>query len=172
MAATDKIFYFNGEEAQMELAPIEADWIIDGAPVARNCLLSQAQRGGASSILWDCTTGVFNWRYDAHESIFVLEGAAVVRDAHGVEHKLRPGDHTLFPAGTRAVWRVDSYIRKVAFLDPPVPQAVMLPLAAWRALARQSRRIWSKLTIIMTCSPFVSDLVCDSLIRFLGDAPV
>ncbi|WP_298357666.1 cupin domain-containing protein [Rhodoblastus sp.] len=172
MAATDKIFYFNGDKAQMELAPIQADWIIDGAPVARNCLLSQAQRGGPSSILWDCTTGVFNWHYDAHESIFVLEGAAVVRDAQGVEHKLRPGDHTLFPAGTRAVWRVDSYIRKVAFLDPSVPHAVMLPLAAWRALARKSKLIWGKISLLIACSPFVSDSVCDFLICFSGDSLV
>jgi uncharacterized protein len=36
---------------------------------------------------------------------------------------VRAGDSVFFPAGTRATWTIDSYIRKVAFCRKPLPGA-------------------------------------------------
>lgn len=125
MSATNKII-FGGGDVEMQSCPINPAWIIEGAPVARNFLLSRSTDGSACTLLWDCTQGVFNWHYDIDETVYVLEGSVVVRDDDGVEHRLGPGDHALFPAGSHAVWRVESYVRKVAFCRNPVPQPIML----------------------------------------------
>ena len=57
-------------------------------------------------MLWDCTAGEFHWYYDTDETLYVLNGAVVVSDDDGVEHKLGPGDHVHFPAGAHAIWRI------------------------------------------------------------------
>ena len=141
--ASEKIVYFNGDDVQMKPAPINAGWIIEGAPVARNFLLSKAKEGGAYTMLWDCTAGVFNWYYDSDETVYVLNGSVVVRETGGLEHKLGPGDHILFRAGSHAVWHVDSYVRKVAFLRTPVPRPIMLPLLALKKFDRMARLTWN-----------------------------
>jgi uncharacterized cupin superfamily protein len=139
----EAIEFFNGNDVQMKPAPINASWIIEGAPVARNFVLSSAREGGAFTMLWDCTAGVFNWHYDADETVYVLKGAVVVRDGQGVEHRLGPGDHMLFRAGSRAVWRVDDYVQKVAFLRTPIPWLIMLPLLGLKKIGKIAKASWS-----------------------------
>ncbi|PPD45945.1 MAG: cupin [Methylocystis sp.] len=126
MSADEKIVFFEGKEVVMQACPVNPAWVIEGAPVARNFVLSRSTDGSASTLLWDCTTGVFNWHYDIDETVYVLEGSVTVRDDAGVEHHLGPGDHALFRAGSHAVWTVDSYVRKVAFCRNPVPAPIML----------------------------------------------
>ncbi len=135
MNKADEIF-FGMEESALNPCPINPAWIIEGAPVARTQILSRSTDGAATSLIWDCTTGVFNWHYDVDETVYVLEGAVVVRDDFGVEHRLGPGDHAIFRAGSHAVWRVESYVRKVAFCRNPVPRPVMLAARAVKKLAR------------------------------------
>ncbi|WP_457797167.1 cupin domain-containing protein [Methylocystis sp. S23] len=136
MSVDDKIVFYQGKNVEMEPCPIHPAWVIEGAPVARNFVLSRSTDGSASTLLWDCTAGVFDWRYDVDETVYVLEGAATIRDDDGVEHILGPGDHALFRAGSHAVWRVDGYIRKVAFCRNPVPQPVMFATRAFRKIGR------------------------------------
>ena len=138
MHDSDQIIYFNGKNIQMGPAPIDPDWVKEGTPVARNCILSRAKGGGSFTLVWDCTAGVFDWHYELDEALYVLEGSAVVRGDDGVEHTIGPGDHVLFRAGAHAVWRVESYVRKVAFFRTPVPRPIMLSLFAWRKLARMA----------------------------------
>ncbi len=135
----EKIVFFEGKDVQMQPCPIHAAWVIEGNPVARNCMLSRSTDGGAWTLLWDCTSGLFNWHYDIDETVYVLEGSVVVRDDDGVEHVLGPGDQALFRAGSHAVWRVENYVRKVAFCRIPVPQPVSLGMRAFRKLGRMLR---------------------------------
>lgn len=121
---TDKI-RFGAQEPALMPCPINPAWIIEGAPVARTQILSRSADGTATSLIWDCTKGVFNWHYDIDETVYVLEGSVVVRDDAGAEHRLGVGDHAIFRAGSHAVWRVDDYVRKVAFCRNPVPQALI-----------------------------------------------
>jgi hypothetical protein len=147
---TEAIVYFNGDDVQMAPAPIEPSWIREGTPVARNFVLSSAREGGAFTMLWDCTAGVFEWHYESDETVYVLKGGVVVCDDAGVEHRLGPGDHVLFRAGSRAVWRVDSYVQKVAFLRTPAPWLFMLPLRLFRKISKMAKMSWSSAFIALT----------------------
>ena len=44
--------------------PIEPSWIIEGNPVAQSCVLSRSADGLATTIVWQCSEGKFNWHYD------------------------------------------------------------------------------------------------------------
>ncbi|ARN82196.1 cupin domain-containing protein [Methylocystis bryophila] len=127
---------FKGEQVQWRPAPINPAWVIEGAPETRNFLVSQSLDRSSYTFMWDCTAGVFNWYYDIDETVYILEGSVTIRDDNGVERTLVAGDHALFRAGSHAVWRVDKYVRKVAFLRQPVPQPLMFAVRAIRKLAR------------------------------------
>jgi uncharacterized cupin superfamily protein len=58
--------------------PIEPSWIIEGYPEARSCLLSQSADGLASTMVWECSEGRFNWYYDFDKTILILEGSIVL----------------------------------------------------------------------------------------------
>ena len=58
----------------MKPCPVNPAWVVEGAPVARNFVLSRSIDGSATALLWDCTKGVFNWHYDIDETVYVLEG--------------------------------------------------------------------------------------------------
>lgn len=124
-------------QVEMKSCPINPAWVIEGAPIARNHILSRSLDGSATTLLWDCTTGVFHWHYDIDETVHVLEGSAVIRDDTGVEHRINAGDHVLFRAGSHAIWRVETYIRKVAFCRSPVPA----PLIFMTRVVRKMRKL-------------------------------
>lgn len=135
MSVTSTIEFRTGN-VSLNACPIRAEWILEGAPVARNAILSRSADGGACTLIWDCTAGLFNWVYDIDETVYVLEGSVVVRDETGVTRRLGVGDTAFFPAGSKAVWHVESYVRKVAFCRNPVPAPVMFAMRAVRKLAR------------------------------------
>lgn len=101
-------------------SPIPQEWILEGSPVARKKLLTRSRDGLASSFMWDCTAGRFNWFYGEDEVIYVLEGSVLLEDEAGVRRQLQAGDTFLLPAGSRFHWTVANYIRKIAFLYPPL----------------------------------------------------
>ncbi len=99
--------------------PIKSEWILEGNPVARNYVLSSSKDGTASTVIWDCTAGRFNWFYSVDETVYVLEGSVRLKDAKG-SRLVKAGDSVFFPAGSSAEWTVDTYIKKVAFLRQPL----------------------------------------------------
>lgn len=100
--------------------PIPPDWILEGNPTARRKLLVGSSDNLASTHMWDCSAGRFNWHYGSDEVIYVLEGSIVIEDSAGVRRRLEAGDTFLFPAGSRFHWTVPRYIRKIAFLHAPL----------------------------------------------------
>jgi uncharacterized protein len=125
---------FVPSDAEMRPAPVNPEWILEGAPVARNAVLSTSHDGFASTFFWDCTAGRFNWYYDIDETICILEGSAIIRDDSGVERRLEVGDTAFFPFGSHAVWHVESYVRKVAFFRSPLPGYLLAPKRAAKAM--------------------------------------
>jgi len=121
-------------------APIPQAWILEGSPVARNKLLAGSSDQLASTYMWDCTAGRFNWFYDVDEVIHVLEGSVIIEDAAGVRRRLQAGDTFLFPAGSRYHWTVPNYIRKIAFLHSPLSRKMQLVRGLLRRLAAPFRR--------------------------------
>jgi uncharacterized cupin superfamily protein len=55
-----------------------ADRAIEGNPEARAHLLSTSACGTASTVIWSCTEGKFNWYYHLDETIMILEGSVVL----------------------------------------------------------------------------------------------
>ena len=117
-------------------SPIRPDWILEGSPLARHKVLSSSADGTASTLIWDCTAGRFNWFYDIDETVFVLEGGVVLRDVAGTARRLGAGDSVFFPAGARAEWTVESYIRKIAFCRAPLPKPLVFAKRGMRFLKR------------------------------------
>ncbi|MGV1871011.1 cupin domain-containing protein [Agrobacterium rosae] len=109
---------------QMQPAPINPDWIIAGEPVARMADHSKSADRAAYTALWDCTAGTFRWFFAWDETVHIIEGDVHVTAEDGSFHMLHAGDVAYFKAGTWATWRVDTYVRKVAFLRRPFPAPI------------------------------------------------
>jgi uncharacterized protein len=107
--------------------PIEPSWIIEGSPDARGCTLSQSADGMASTIVWHCTEGRFNWYYDFDETILILEGAIVLENDTMRPTRYGPGDVIFFKDGAHARWHVEGHVKKLAFCRKTQP--------VWLALA-------------------------------------
>jgi uncharacterized protein len=117
-------------------SPIYPSWVIEGNPIARNKVLSSSADGAASTLIWDCTAGRFNWFYDVDETIYVIEGGVVIRDVTGLQRRYNAGDSIFFPAGARAEWHVEKYIRKIAFCRTPLPASLVFAKRGFRFLKR------------------------------------
>jgi hypothetical protein len=123
-------FSVSRSDLPLKPAPIHPDWIHEGNPQARNHVLSRSRDGSATTLLWECTGGVFTWRYDSDETIHVLEGQATLWDG-AKARRIEAGDVVFFPAGARVTWHVDGYIRKVAFFREVLPAPMILPMRVW-----------------------------------------
>ena len=53
----DGAIKFSGGDVNLEPAPINPDWILEGNPVTRSKLVSSSADGNASTWLWDCIAG-------------------------------------------------------------------------------------------------------------------
>jgi uncharacterized cupin superfamily protein len=134
---------FSHTAVDLKAAPIPADWVRDGAPHARNGVVSVSKDRLATTLVWDCTAGAFNWIYDTDETIHILEGGVVVTAQDGTVRELGPGDVVFFPAGSSAHWRIATYVRKLAFFRQPAPTPIAIVLKAMhkamQALRAQTR---------------------------------
>ncbi len=127
---------FGSSYGDLDDSPIREEWVLAGKPVTRSKLLSRSADGSSSTYIWDCTAGRFNWEYFIDETVYVIEGSVVVNDGMGNTRTVNAGDTIFFPAGSRAEWTVDRYVRKVAFLRTPVPWMLNLPVRALRKVRR------------------------------------
>src|ERR1700733_14962155 len=81
---------------------IEPSWIIEGKPDAQWCVLSQSADGLASTMVWECSAGKFNWYYDFDETILILEGSIVLDSEATPATCDVAGDVIFFKDGSRA----------------------------------------------------------------------
>jgi uncharacterized protein len=117
-------------------APINPDWILDGAPVTRAQQIYRSRDGAADTFIWECTAGRFNWFYTVDETVFLIEGSVVVRDEAGTYNHLQAGSTIFFPAGSRAEWFVQKYVRKIAFCRVPLTRKLIAARYMYRGLKR------------------------------------
>jgi uncharacterized cupin superfamily protein len=101
--------------------PIEPSWIIEGKPDATWCVLSQSADGLASTMVWHCTAGKFNWYYDFDETILILEGGIVLESDTMPPTRYGPGDVIFFKDGAHARWHIESHVKKLAFCRKTQP---------------------------------------------------
>jgi uncharacterized cupin superfamily protein len=126
-------------EHRLSPAPISAGWVLEGNPAARGRLLSSSTDGMASTYMWDCTAGRFNWFYHVDETICIVEGSVILVDSSGSRQLLKPGDTFFFPRGSRFEWTVASYVRKIAFLHVPLSPKVLYLKRVFKAVKRMLR---------------------------------
>jgi hypothetical protein len=107
----------------VDLTPraIEPSWIIEGKPDARWCVLSKSADGLASTMVWHCTAGKFNWYYDFDETILILEGGIVLESDTMPPTRYGPGDVIFFKDGAHARWHIESHVKKLAFCRKTQP---------------------------------------------------
>lgn len=107
---------------EMKPAPIEPSWILEGTPVARLAEHSRSPDDAAVTAVWECTAGAFRWYFGWDETVVITEGEVHVTAEDGSTRTLRTGDIAYFTGGTWATWRVDSYVKKIAFVRKPFPK--------------------------------------------------
>jgi uncharacterized cupin superfamily protein len=116
--------------------PIERSWIIEGNPEASSCVLSQSADGLASTIVWHCTEGRFNWYYDFDETILILEGSIVLEGEGLASKRYGPGDVIFFRDGAHAKWHVDGHVKKLAYCLKTQPYVLGLAVRVINKLKR------------------------------------
>ena len=133
----------NAMEMELKPAPINPEWVLEGNPEARSCEQSASRDNAAFTAVWDCTAGTFRWYFGWDETVYILEGEVHVTDADGGTRTLRIGDVAYFRAGTWATWKIDTYLRKVAFMRRALPAPASFIYrasdAARRRLGRRKR---------------------------------
>jgi uncharacterized protein len=127
---------FGTGKMDLDPAPINPEWIIEGSPVTRNKLVSSSADGNASTWLWDCTAGKFNWFYGCDETVYLIAGSVSIKESAGGTRHLKAGDTVFFPAGSSAEWHVQRYVRKVAFLRAPLPWPLQIARRVYHRLKR------------------------------------
>jgi uncharacterized cupin superfamily protein len=116
--------------------PIEPSWIIEGNPVAQSSVLSTSSDGLASTIVWECSEGKFNWYYDFDETILILEGSIVLENDSMRPTRYSAGDVIFFKNGAHARWHVEGRVRKLAFCRTTQPLLFGFALRAINKIKR------------------------------------
>ncbi len=115
-------------------SPIEPSWILEGNPEARSQVLSTSADGAATTLIWSCTEGKFNWYYDVDETIVILEGSIVLESEGMTPKRYGVGDVVLFRDGAHAKWHVEGHVKKVAFFRHTNPLGLGLAVRALNKL--------------------------------------
>jgi uncharacterized protein len=116
----------SSDHLPMKSTPINPDWVVSGDPQARTGEHSRGHDDASLTAIWDCTAGEFRWFFGWDETVMILEGEVHITADDGTERTLGAGDVAFFAGGTWASWRVDNYVRKVAFLRKPFPAPVAI----------------------------------------------
>jgi len=106
---------YETSRTDLQLQPINPDWIREGAPVARALTVTQSPDSLLTAGLWDCSAGVFTWIFAADEIVHILEGDVIVHDGR-TSRLLVPGTVAYFPRGLETVWDVRRYVKKAFVL--------------------------------------------------------
>ena len=126
------------DAVELKPAPIDPTWILDGAPQARMAEIFRSADGASTCVAWDCTAGTFRWYFGVDETVHVLEGSVEVTAEDGTVRVLKPGDVAFFASGTWATWRIETYVRKVAYCRHSMPLLLAFSLRAFGKIMRMA----------------------------------
>jgi uncharacterized protein len=131
-----KVIFSNGDRT-LQAAPINRDWVREGAPEATACRIFETNDRGANVHEWRCTRGRFLWHYGVDEIVYIIEGSARIEDlATGVTTAISAGSSVLFQRGSSAEWTVDQSIRKIAINHIPLSPKLIAARSAWHFIKR------------------------------------
>jgi uncharacterized cupin superfamily protein len=126
---------------RLEPAPFPKAWVRQGNPIARAVRLWGSADNIASTMVWECSAGLFEWHYGEEETVMVLEGEVFVTPEGGREFRLGPGDTAVFRFGSKAVWRIPERVRKVAICRHEAPLLPSIFIRGWRKIMRTLGRL-------------------------------
>jgi uncharacterized cupin superfamily protein len=126
---------FEGRQIAYKPAPIRPEWILADNPVAENQVVAVSGDRSVMSIFWRCSAGSFEWIYDDEETIYILDGGMRLTFPNGEVRDVAKGDVVYFPAGTSAIWEIESHVEKVAVFRRPTPKLFDLPIRIANKLA-------------------------------------
>jgi len=127
----------NGADVVLSAAPIEPSWVEAGDPHARCAILAVSPDRGAWTMLWECTSGRFTWRYDIEETVHFLAGSVLIGAPGAKARRYGAGDTIHFPRGAVATWEVEGVIRKIAFCRRAPSRPLALAIRIVRGLRRR-----------------------------------
>ncbi|HYD86659.1 MAG TPA: cupin domain-containing protein [Vitreimonas sp.] len=104
-----KLHPIRGEGAP-DFKPIDADRIVDGAPMTETRL--DYERDGTYVGEWAADVGAWRVRYDEWEFCHMLEGVCELTPEGGGAQRYQAGDSFVIEAGFVGVWRVVEPMRK------------------------------------------------------------
>jgi uncharacterized protein len=116
--------------------PIEPSWILEGKPEANSSILSQSADGLATTMVWHCTEGKFNWFYDFDETVLILDGSIVLESDGMPPKRYVAGDVIFFRDGAHAKWHVEGHVKKLAFCRKTSPLLFGLALRVFLKLKK------------------------------------
>jgi uncharacterized protein len=111
MAEEMKIFKLDVVNADVEPAPIPAEDIVSGVPVAHWAVMWRSDDGRLLNGIWHCTPGAF-YLDGLNETVCLIEGRATVTPEGGRAVELEAGDTAFLPDGTRSLWEIHETVKK------------------------------------------------------------
>jgi uncharacterized cupin superfamily protein len=84
-------------------------------------VLSRSADGLATTMVWECSEGRFNWYYDFDETVLILDGSIVLESDGMPPTRYSKGDVIFFKDGAHAKWHVEGRVRKLAFCRKTSP---------------------------------------------------
>jgi uncharacterized cupin superfamily protein len=94
----------------------------------------------ATTVIWSCTEGKFNWYYHNDETAIILEGSMLLESEDVPLMRYGVGDVIFFRQGAHAKWHVERYVKKIAFCRQTNPIGFAFVVRAVNKL----KRIFSK----------------------------
>jgi|HubBroStandDraft_6_1064221.scaffolds.fasta_scaffold41180_3 uncharacterized protein len=134
----DLMLLFDPQTVELEPEPINPDWIVRGTPTARSKKLVTSSDWTANVVVWDCTPGVFHWRYTRDETIYVLAGEAFISTGTDKERRFAAGDLGFFPNGLVCNWRITQTFRKFVVQKETMLAPLGLSVKVFKKLLRKS----------------------------------
>jgi uncharacterized cupin superfamily protein len=121
-------------DVELDPAPIPADWVIEGNPVARSKRLAASADGTSTIMAWSCTAGRFKWHYTVDETVHLISGEVFVTDENDKVRRVGPGDMVFFPAGSVSTWYIPDHVRKLAVCRHSMPRVAGFALRVFNKI--------------------------------------
>jgi uncharacterized protein len=130
--------FFDPQTVALESEPINPDWIVRGTPTARSKKLITSSDWMVNVLVWECTPGVFHWRYTRDETIYVLAGEAFISTGTDQQHRFSAGDLGFFPNGFVCNWCITKTFRKFVTSKETMLAPLGLSVKVFKKLLRKS----------------------------------
>jgi len=113
--------------------------VLSGVPTTRTWNVVRSYDLTSDVVVWECTAGRFECRYQQDEAVMIVAGEVFITDNTGEERRLGPGDLGVFPTGSSCIWRIPESVRKIAVVRETIWRPVGLGLKIWKRLLRIAR---------------------------------